>query len=67
MFTLVTREKSVVQSDSAKHHKFSPGTPVSSCSNTGPMTGGPYSTSRENSLVIIAEIIYCQEMLLCTF
>ena len=47
--TLVTCEKSVVQFDSTKHHRFSPGTPVSSYSNTGPMRGGPYWASRENS------------------
>ena len=35
--TFVTCEKSVVQSDSTKHRKFSPGTPVSPCSNTRPM------------------------------
>ena len=29
---------------------FSLGTPVSSCSNTGPLRGGPYWTSRESSL-----------------
>ena len=35
--TLVTCEKSVVQFDSTKHRRFSPGAPVSSCSNTGSM------------------------------
>ena len=45
----VTCEKSVVQFDSTKHHRFSPGTPVSSFSNTGPMRGGPYWNSRGNS------------------
>ena len=30
---------------------FSPYTPVSSCDNTGLMKGGPYCTSRENSLM----------------
>ena len=40
--TFVTCEKSVVQFDSIKHRRFSPDTPVSSCSNTGPMRGGPY-------------------------
>ena len=35
--TLVTCEKSVVQFDSTEHRRFSPGTPVSSCSNTGPV------------------------------
>ena len=39
--TLVTCEKSVVQFDSTKHRRFSPGTLVSSCSNTGPVRGGP--------------------------
>ena len=39
---LVTCEKSVVQFDSTKHRRFSPGTPVSSCSNTGAKNGGPY-------------------------
>ena len=38
--TLVTCEKSDVQFDSTKRRRFSPGTPVSSCSNTGPMRGG---------------------------
>ena len=38
---LVTCEKSVVQFDSTKHRRFSPGTLVSSCSNTRPMRGGP--------------------------
>ena len=34
--TLVTCEKSIViQFDFTKHHRFSPGTPVSSCSNSG--------------------------------
>ena len=47
--TLVSCEKTVVQFDSTKHRRFSPGTPVSSCSNTGPMRGDPYWTSRENS------------------
>ena len=44
-----TRGKSTVQFDSTKHHRFSPGTPVSSCSNTGPMRDGPNWTSTENS------------------
>ena len=48
--TLVTYEKSVVQFVSTKHRRFSPGTPVSSCTNIGPMRGGPYWASRENSL-----------------
>ena len=48
--TFVTCEKSVVQFDSTKHRRFSPGTPVSSCSNIGPMRGGPYWTFREKSL-----------------
>ena len=47
---LVTCEKSVAQFVSTKHRRFSPGTPVSSCRNTGPMRGGPYWTSRENGL-----------------
>ena len=42
--------KSVVQFDSTKRRRFSPGTPVSSGSNTGPMRGVPYWTSEENSL-----------------
>ena len=42
-------EKNVVQFDSTKHRSFSPGTSVSSCSNTGPMRGDPYWTSKENS------------------
>ena len=33
--TLVTCEKSVVQFDSTKHRRFPPGTPISSCGNTG--------------------------------
>ena len=49
-YLLVTCEKSVVPFDSTKHRRFSPATPVSSCSNTGPMRGGPYWTSREDSL-----------------
>ena len=48
--TLVTCEKSVVQFVSTKHRRFSPGTQVSLSSDTGPMRGGPYWTSRENSL-----------------
>ena len=40
--TLVTCEKYVVQFDSTKNHRFSPGTSVSSSRNTEPM--------RENSL-----------------
>ena len=47
--TFVTCEKSAVQFDSTKRRRFSPGTPVSSCINTGPMRDGPYWTSRENS------------------
>ena len=47
--TSVTCEKSVVQFDSTKHRRFSLGTQVFSCSNTGPMRGGPYWTCRENS------------------
>ena len=38
---LITCEKTVGRFDSTKHRRFSPGTPVSSCSNTGPMKGGP--------------------------
>ena len=34
--------ESVVQLDSAKLRRFSPGTPVSSCANNGPMRSGPY-------------------------
>ena len=49
--TLVTCEKSVVQFFSTKHRRFSPDTPISPCSNTEPMRGGPYWTSRENSLL----------------
>ena len=47
--TFVICETSVVQFDFIKNHRFSPGTPVSSCSDTGPMRGGPYWTSRKNS------------------
>ena len=36
----VTCEKSAVQFDPTKHRRFSPGTPVSSCGNTGPMHEG---------------------------
>ena len=53
--TLVTCEKHVTQFVSTKHCRFSPGTPVSSCSNTGPMRGGLFWTSRENSLYIVAD------------
>ena len=45
-----TCEKNIVQFDTTKHRSFSPATPVSSCSNTGPMRNGPYWTSKENSL-----------------
>ena len=45
----VTCEKSIVQFNSTKLRRFTPGTPVFSCSNTGPMRGGPYWTSRETS------------------
>ena len=38
--TLVTCEKIVLQFDSTKHRRFSPGTLVSSCSNTGPTRNG---------------------------
>ena len=48
--TLVTCEKSIIQFDSTKHRRFSLGTPASFCSNTRPVRGGPYWTSRENSL-----------------
>ena len=48
--TFVTCEKSVVQFVPIKYRRFSPGTPVFSCSNTGPMSGGPYLTFRENTL-----------------
>ena len=48
--TFVTCEKSVVHFVYTKHCWFSLGTQVSSCSNIGPMRGGPYWTSRENSL-----------------
>ena len=47
---LVMCWKSVLQFVSSKYRRFSPGSPISSCSNTGPMNGGPYWTSRENSL-----------------
>ena len=47
-------ETSVVQFDLTKHCRFSPGTPVSSCSNTGPMWGGPYWTT--SSLTGISRI-----------
>ena len=47
--TLVTCEKSVVPFDATKHRRFSPGPPVSSCSNTGPMGSGFYWTFRERS------------------
>ena len=46
---LVSCEKSVDQLDSTKHCRFSPGTPDVSCSNCGPMRGGPYGTSWEIS------------------
>jgi hypothetical protein len=39
--------------DSIKHHRFSSGTPVSSCSNTGSIRDDPYWTSRKNSLELI--------------
>ena len=48
--TLVTCEKSVVWFDSTKHRKFSPGTLVSTCSNTGLVRDDPCWTSRENNL-----------------
>ena len=48
--TFVTCEKGVVRFDSTNHCRFFPGIPVSFCSNTGPMSGGPYWTSRENSV-----------------
>ena len=40
-----------------KHRRFSPGIPVSSCSNTGPTRSGPHQTSRENSLVVADRVI----------
>ena len=39
--------------DSTKHHRFSPGTPVSPCRNTGSIRDDPYWTSRKNSLELI--------------
>ena len=45
------------QFDSTKHRRFSPGTPVSSSTNTGPMRDGTYWTSRENSLVMTDRVI----------
>ena len=48
--SLVTSEKSDVLIDPTKRHKFWPGTPVFSYSNTGSMSGGSQWTSRENSL-----------------
>jgi hypothetical protein len=41
------------QFDSTKHGRFSPGTPISSCSNTGSIRHDPYWISRENSLELI--------------
>ena len=40
--TLVACEYNLVQFDPTEDCRFSPGTPVSSCSNTGPMRVGPY-------------------------
>ena len=40
------------QFDSTKHRGFSPGTPVCSCTNTGPMRDGPYWTSRFRIIII---------------
>ena len=51
--TLVTCEKSIAHFDSIKHHRFSKGPPASSCSNTGPMRGGPYWISRENKVMAL--------------
>ena len=48
--TLVTCEKSVVQLNSTKHCRFSPGIPVSCCSNIGPMRGALDWLSWESSL-----------------
>ena len=48
------------QFDSTKHRRFSLGTPVSSCTNTGPMRDDPYWTSRENSLVMTDRVIQCK-------
>ena len=47
----------VIQFDSTKHRIFSPGTPVSSCTNTEPIRDGPFWTSRENSLVMTDRVI----------
>ena len=48
--TFVTCEKSIVQFDSTKQRRFSPGAPVSSCGNKGPIRGWPSPwTSWENS------------------
>ena len=44
--TLVTCDKSVVQFDSTKPSRFSPGTPVSSFRDTGPIRVRPYWISR---------------------
>lgn len=48
--TQVTCEKSVAKIDSTKHLRLSPGAPISSCRNIGPMRGGPCLTFRENNL-----------------
>ena len=56
--TLVTYEKSVVQLDSTKHGKFFPGTPVSSCSNTGLKRIVPYWTSGRTAQVADRVIQY---------
>ena len=57
LLSAVIRLKLCFQFDSTKHRRFSPGTPVSSCTNTGPMRDGPYRTSRENSLVMTDRVI----------
>lgn len=46
--TLVTYDMNV---GSTKHHKFSPGTPVTSGSTTGHMRAGPNWASKDNSLI----------------
>ena len=52
-----TLEKSVSSLTLPKHRRFSPGTPVSFCTNTWLMRDGPYWTSRENSLVMTDRVI----------
>ena len=46
--TVITCGKSVAHFNSTKYRRFSPSTPVSSCSNTEPMRGGADWTSRVN-------------------